>query len=101
METLAEVDLAAKADARPRALSGGQMQRVALARALVNGPGLLLADEPTGNLDEHTGAEILALLARYHRERGLTVIMATHDATVEPHATHRLHLVEGHLEGVP
>jgi ABC-type lipoprotein export system ATPase subunit len=74
------------------------MQRVAVARALVNDPEILLADEPTGNLDEQTGAEVLALLARYHHTRKLTVIMATHDASVRAHATYWLHIHEGRLE---
>ena len=98
METLDEVGLSAKAEATPAEMSGGQMQRVAIARALVNDPAILLADEPTGNLDDQTGAEILALLGRYHRERHLTVIMATHDSTVEMHATRRLHLAGGKLQ---
>jgi ABC-type lipoprotein export system ATPase subunit len=96
---LREVGLEAKAQTRPAELSGGQMQRVALARALINNPTIVLADEPTGNLDEHTGAEILELLGRYHRERRVTIIMATHDESVERHATHHLHLAEGRLTG--
>ena len=101
MEKLDEVGLSHKAGARPAELSGGQMQRVAIARALVNDPAMLLADEPTGNLDEQTGAEILALLGRYHRERQLTVIMATHDTSVEIHATRQLLLAGGCLEAWP
>ena len=98
LEKLDEVGLAHKARSRPAEMSGGQMQRVAIARALVNDPAILLADEPTGNLDEQTGAEILALLGRYHRERRLTVIMATHDTAVETHATRQLYLVGGQVE---
>lgn len=94
---LEEVGLAHKAQSRPSALSGGQMQRVAIARALVNDPAILLADEPTGNLDEQTSGEIMALLGRYHRERELTVIMATHDTGVESHATRQLQLVGGRI----
>ena len=100
MQTLDEVGLADKAEAQPATLSGGQMQRAAIARALVNDPVVLLADEPTGNLDEQTGAEILALLGRYHHERRLTVLMATHDATVELHATQHCHLSGGQLHPV-
>jgi len=101
LETLAQVGLSQKADARPSDLSGGQMQRVAIARALVNDPAILLADEPTGNLDEQTGGEILALLARYQCERQATVIMATHDASVEMHATRQLYLMNGQLQPTP
>lgn len=95
---LDEVGLTEKADARPSELSGGQMQRVAIARALVCDPSLLLADEPTGNLDEQTGMDILKLLGRHHRERGLTVVMATHDTAARAHTSRWLHLTEGRLE---
>ena len=101
LEKLDEVGLSQKAHARPGEMSGGQMQRVAIARALINDPAILLADEPTGNLDEQTGAEILALLGQYHRERLVTVIMATHDSAVEEHATRQLHLAGGQLHDVP
>ncbi len=80
MEQLASVGLAELAHRRPHQLSGGQMQRVAIARALVHGPRLLLADEPTGNLDTATGSSILALLRSICSERGVTVLMATHSA---------------------
>jgi ABC-type lipoprotein export system ATPase subunit len=96
-EKLDEMDLADKAQSRPAELSGGQMQRVAIARALINNPPILLADEPTGNLDEQTGADVLALLGRYHRERRLTVVMATHDESVELHATRQMRLADGAL----
>ncbi len=98
MDALDQVGLAAKAKARPGDLSGGQMQRVAIARALVNHPALLLADEPTGNLDEQTGGEIMDLLASYQRARGLTILMATHDPSVELHATSQLYLIGGKLQ---
>jgi putative ABC transport system ATP-binding protein len=79
---LASVDLADRAQHLPAELSGGQQQRVAIARALVKEPGVLLADEPTGNLDEDTRDEIISLLDTLWRERGLTLILVTHDSAV-------------------
>jgi putative ABC transport system ATP-binding protein len=81
-EALAEVGLSERASHLPSELSGGQQQRVAIARALVKRPGVLLADEPTGNLDEGTRDDIIALLERMWREHGLTMVMVTHDSTV-------------------
>jgi lipoprotein-releasing system ATP-binding protein len=80
---------------KPRELSGGEMQRTAIARALISNPKLLLADEPTGNLDQKTGGEILALLKQLNRDHGLTVVMVTHDATIAKQADHTIRLVEG------
>jgi len=96
----AALDLVGLADRRrhlPAELSGGQQQRVAIARALVKEPAVLLADEPTGNLDEGTRDEIIGLLARLWRERGLTMVMVTHDSVVAQHAQCRAVLRDGLL----
>jgi putative ABC transport system ATP-binding protein len=79
IEAIAAVGLAGREDAKPNQLSGGQQQRVAVARALINNPEVILADEPTGNLDSKTSNEIMELIAELNHERGITVIMVTHD----------------------
>ena len=94
---LAEVGLGDRLGHRPHQLSGGEQQRVALARALVGGPRLLLADEPTGNLDSATSKQMLALIKGLRAQRGLTVVMVTHDPQVAAYADRRLHLVDGQL----
>jgi len=95
---LLDVGLADKEHAYPYELSGGQLQRVAVARALANEPALLLADEPTGNLDSKTGEQVLTLVAGLVKEHGITVVMATHSAEAAAHASRILHLRDGRLE---
>jgi putative ABC transport system ATP-binding protein len=96
-ELLALVNLEEKAYALPEELSGGQQQRIGLARALANMPSILLADEPTGNLDSRTSAEIIKALIAIQEERGLTLIMVTHDPEVAVHANRIIQLKDGHL----
>ncbi len=84
---------------RPTELSGGEMQRVAIARALANDPDLLLADEPTGNLDTRTRDEIFAVLEKLNQERGLTVLIATHDRELAQRAPRVIHLRDGEIAG--
>jgi putative ABC transport system ATP-binding protein len=99
-EALASVGLADRGNHLPSELSGGQQQRVAIARALVKDPEVLLADEPTGNLDEETRDEIMDLLEGLWRDRGLTVVIVTHDTAVAKRAQRRLHIKHGQVNEV-
>jgi putative ABC transport system ATP-binding protein len=94
---LEQVELGDRVMHRPNELSGGQRQRVAIARALVNHPSILLADEPTGNLDSKTGAEILVLFDRLHKS-GNTIIVVTHEVDVAAFAHRTIHLRDGRVE---
>ena len=96
-ELLTAVGLEKRADSLPSRLSGGQAQRVAVARALINDPGLLLADEPTGNLDSATGAEILQLLLDLRDQRGMTVLVATHDPVIASRCDRIVRLEDGQV----
>ncbi len=97
---LAAVHLAARGDHYPGQLSGGEQQRVALARALANRPKLLLADEPTGNLDQATGADIIELMFGIQQERDMTLLLITHEAALAARCDHRYRMADGQLQPV-
>lgn len=94
---LTKVGLASHVDSYPNKISGGQQQRVAIARALVGDPRLILADEPTGNLDTHTSQEIMDLFTRLNREEGITVVVVTHEPDIAANAQRLIRLVDGRI----
>jgi putative ABC transport system ATP-binding protein len=96
-EALEGVGLGDRLEHSPTELSGGQQQRVAIARALVNQPAIILADEPTGNLDSRTGREVMAILQQLNRDRGITVVLVTHDPLIARHTSRILRLYDGQV----
>lgn len=97
-KALSDVGLEGMEDRRPSNLSGGQQQRVAVARALIGRPSIVLADEPTANLDSHTAEDLIALMAKLNAQSGVTFLIGTHDARVITHAKRRIQMVDGRIE---
>ncbi len=97
IEALEAVGLGDRINHRPIELSGGEQQRVAIARAIVKKPSLFLADEPTGQLDSHSGEEVISILTSLHAEQGITVLIVTHDANIAHHCHRIIHLKDGEI----
>jgi putative ABC transport system ATP-binding protein len=97
IEALAKVGLSERVKHRPVELSGGEQQRVAIARAIVKNPTLFLADEPTGQLDSHSGEEVISILTSLHAEQGITVLLVTHDTNIAHHCQRIIHLKDGQI----
>lgn len=98
MSSLEAVGLGHKAKSKPSELSGGQKQRVAIARALINDPQFIIADEPTGALDSKTSRVIMDILARLNRDKGVTIVMVTHDPNLQSYANRQVHIVDGVID---
>jgi putative ABC transport system ATP-binding protein len=97
VEALSKVGLSERIKHRPIELSGGEQQRVAIARAIVKNPSLFLADEPTGQLDSKSGAEVISILTSLHKEQGITLVVVTHDANIANHCHRIIHLKDGEI----
>jgi putative ABC transport system ATP-binding protein len=97
LEALKKVGLSDRVNHRPTEMSGGEQQRVAIARALVKNPPLILADEPTGNLDSRSGKEVISILTSLHAEQGITLVMITHDANIAKHCQRTIYIKDGQV----